>query len=468
MTIQLGFYGAAKNVTGSAYLLEANGKKLLIDCGLYQERKLKDRNWDGFPVEPATIDAVLLTHAHLDHCGRLPKLVSEGFNGPVWTTPATAEIARIVMLDSGKIQEEDAAFKKKRHQREGRKVKHPEVPLYTVEDAEKVLPLFKHATYNEWIQITDGIEACFREAGHILGSASIGIRIQTDNGSRTIVFSGDLGRYHTPIIKDPDPFDAADYVVTESTYGDREHEDNSHIPGELAQIFNETKEASGNIVIPSFAVERAQELLYHLGNLLQDDRIPHIMIVLDSPMAVRVTDVFRKHPELFDKETQEMLAEGNHPCDFPGLSMSQSVAQSKAINHINGTVAIIAGSGMCTGGRVKHHLKHNISRPESTILFVGYQAVGTLGRIILDGAEEVRIHGETYPVRAKIKRIHGFSAHGDYHEMMKWMDGLQQPPKKIFVTHGEEESAMSYAKRLKEHLQCEVDVPEYQDVVELI
>ena len=463
MSIKLNFFGAAQNVTGSCYLVEANGARILIDCGLYQERDFKQRNWDAFPVPPATVDAVLLTHAHLDHCGRLPKLVKDGFRGKIFCTPATADIAQIIMKDSAFLQEEDIKHKKARHEEQGKTSPFPYEPLYTVADVDKTIPLLTPVGYKTSIPVASGMTAIFREAGHIFGSTSIRLSVEQGIESRTILFSGDVGRWNMPIINDPDPFDEADYVLVESTYGDRTHGETKDIPGELARIINETNKAGGNIVIPSFAVERTQELLYHLNGLLRENRIPHLLTFVDSPMAIKVTDIFKKHPELFDEETRELLRKGIHPCDLPGLTMANTVDQSKAIGHIKGTAIIIAGSGMCTGGRIKHHLKNNISRPESTILFVGYQAVGTLGRLILDGVDPVRIFGENQPVKARIKKIDGFSAHADQNELLRWITALKKAPRRVFITHGEPDAANAFKKLLTEKTGWPCIVPQYKN-----
>ncbi|MFA5689699.1 MAG: MBL fold metallo-hydrolase [Kiritimatiellales bacterium] len=462
MSIKLKFFGAAGNVTGSCYLLETDGSRILIDCGMYQERALQGRNWDRFPVPPETIDAVLLTHAHLDHCGRLPKLVKEGFCGKIFCTPATADIAEIIMKDAAFIQAEDVKHKQARHQRQGKKSPHPYEPLYTQADVDDTLSLFSPVDYKIHVPVAKGIIAQFREAGHIFGSANIRVTVGLPTGrSCSVLFSGDVGRWNLPIINDPDQFNEADYVLVESTYGDRLHGETKDIPEKLADIINETNRAGGNVVIPSFAVERTQELIYHLNTLLREDRIPHLFTFIDSPMAIKVTEVFKNYPELYDEEAKALMAKGIAPYDLPGLMMSSTVDESKAINHIKGTAIIIAGSGMCTGGRIKHHLKNNISRSESTILFVGFQAVGTLGRVILDGTDPVRIFGEEHLLRARIERISGFSAHADQHELLRWLSGLKTAPRRVFVTHGEPESAKNFANLLEEKNNWNCVVPAY-------
>lgn len=467
MSIQLQFLGATQNVTGSSYLLEVDSSKILIDCGLYQEREFRLRNWDSFPVDPKEIDAVLLTHAHLDHCGLLPKLVREGFSGKIICTRPTEEIAKIVLLDSAHIQEEDAHFKKKRHQREGRKGPYPEVPLYTEKDAERVFPLFESLDYEDSATISDSITATFHDAGHILGSSMIKVKVLSDSKERTILFSGDVGRWDRPIIGDPTLFEEADYILTESTYGDRLHKDSSDIESMLSGIINSAVERGGNIVIPSFAVERTQELMYYLSELLREDCIPHLLTFVDSPMAINVTDVFKRHQGYFDEETLKLIEEGNSPFYFSTLKLTRSVPESKAINHIKASCIIIAGSGMCTGGRIKYHLSNNISRPESTILFVGYQARGTLGREIIDGAEKVRIHGQVHPVKAKIVRIDGFSAHADQSELLRWLSDFRIQPKRLFVVHGEQDIPELFAKKVRENYDWSVSVPQYLNKVTL-
>ena len=467
MQIKLKFLGAAQNVTGSRHLLEANGTRILVDCGLYQERQLRVRNWEPFPVEPRSITTVLLTHAHLDHCGLLPKLVKEGFRGKIYCTGATAEIAKIILLDSAKIQQEDAKHKRKRHERQGRKGPYPEVPLYTTEDADACFPLFAPVKYREAVNLGDGLEATFYDAGHVLGSSMIRAKVRKNGQERIILFSGDIGRPDRPIVCDPTIFEAADYVLIESTYGDRLHQGPEDTKKMIGEVINSTKKAGGNIIIPSFALERSQEVLYYINELLLAKAIPRLRIFLDSPMASRITRVFRGHPELFDEEMSKFVKQHKSPFDLPGLEMAGRVEQSKAINNIKGTIMVIAGSGMCTGGRIKYHLINNITQPECTIMFVGYQAVGTLGRQIVDGAKKVRILGNNYPVKANVVRIHGFSAHADRDELLDWLKELESPPRKVFVVHGETKSAKAFGDYVRGKTGWHVAVPGYQDEIAL-
>jgi len=464
---RLTFLGAAKNVTGSRYLLEAGGRRILVDCGLYQERDLLARNWDPFPVPPASIDTVLLTHAHVDHCGYLPRLVRDGFRGPVVSTPVTAEIAGIVLADSAKLQVEDAGYKKKRHAREKRTGPHPEVPLYTPDDVTATLPLFAPVGYGVPVDVGDGVTAELRDQGHILGSASVLVRFGAGDARRAILFSGDVGRWDKPLLNDPVVASGVDWIVVESTYGDRLHEETGQIQEHLAAVITETRRRGGNIVVPSFALERTQEVLWYLNELVGLKRIPHLLVFVDSPMAVRVTDVFEKHPEILDEQMRGLIAHRSSPFRFSGLNLIRTIEQSKAINHISGTVMIIAGAGMCNGGRIKYHLEANLPRPESTVLFVGYQAVGTLGRQILDGKPEVRLFGRMLPVRAKIESIPGFSAHADRDELTRWLGGMQRAPRRVFVTHGEPEAAAAFAQHVGEHFGWDATVPGYLETFEL-
>jgi len=443
---------------------------VLIDCGLYQERKYQERNWQPFLFNPQSIDAVFLTHAHLDHCGLLPKLVREGYKGKIYCTQATAEIAQIILLDAAKLQEEDARFKAERHRKEGRRGPFPEVPLYTVEDAEAVEPHFSPVEYLDCVAVGGNIEGCYYEAGHVLGAAVINISIRQDGKNHRVIFSGDIGEPGRPIVKDPAIFDEAEYIVIESTYGDRTHEEheNIDIQRQLRDCINRTANAKGNIIIPSFALERSQELLYHLNELFLRKEIPPLTVFLDSPMAIRITEVFKRHAELFDKEMMQRLRQGNSFFSFENLRMVENVEESKAIRDIEESSIIIAGSGMVTGGRIKHHIVNNITRPESTILFVGYQAEGTPGRALLDGAREIRLLGRTHRVKAHIEKIDGFSAHTDCDGLLAWLSDIRVPPRCVFVTHGEESAALSFARFLNERTGWTTEVPRYKDTVELL
>jgi metallo-beta-lactamase family protein len=465
MQIKLSFLGAAQNVTGSKYLLETDNTKLLVDCGLYQERELKGRNWSPFFIPPQSLDAVLLTHAHLDHCGLLPRLVQKDFSNSIYCTAATAEITRIMLLDAGKLQEEDAEFKKRRHKKEKRKGPYPEIPLYTQEDAEAVFPLFSPVKYGQPVEIGEGIEASFHDAGHVLGSSMVRLKIEQNGEQRTILFSGDIGRWSKPMLNDPTLFDEADYVVVESTYGDRLLELVEDTAEEFAEIINATANKGGNIIIPSFALERSQEILYYLNKFRLEGRIPHLPVFVDSPMAISITEVFGNHPQLFDGEMKKLLSQEKSPFDFPELKLTRTTEESKQLNHLTGSNIIIAGSGMCTGGRIKHHLVNNITKEEATVLFVGYQAFGTLGRYIVDGAKTARILGQYYPVRARIAQVHGFSAHADRDELIKWLSSLGKPPRRVFVTHGELKASKNLAGLVREGKGWETLVPRYRQQV---
>ncbi|MFN3167793.1 MAG: MBL fold metallo-hydrolase RNA specificity domain-containing protein [Phycisphaeraceae bacterium] len=465
--MRLQFLGANRQVTGSRYLVEAAGLRVMIDCGMFQERPFLNRNWEACPVPPESIDVLLLTHAHLDHVGLLPRLVMQGFTGKVSAVEPSVDLAEVILLDAAKIQEEDAAYKKRRHKKEGRRGKYPEEPLYTAEDAEKALPLFRGVQYNEAVQLSPHVQAVFHQAGHILGSASIELQVNEHGKSRTILFSGDVGQWNKPLIEDPALAPQADYVVVESTYGDRNHPPAQQVDLDLERIVRETANRGGNVVIPTFAMERAQELMFHISKLVHDDRIPDLKVFLDSPMAINVTKIFKQYRHYMDDDTRKLFEQNTPPLQFPGLHLTRTVEASKAIAYERMPCIIMASSGMCTGGRIKHHLRHNITREESTIVFVGYQATRTLGRQILNGDREVRIHGRFWPVRARIEQISGLSAHGDKDDLLHWLSGIKQPPRTLFLTHGEEQASLAFADTIQRTLGWRTSVPEYQEVVEL-
>ncbi len=469
--MKLHFLGANRQVTGSRYVIDVPGARLMIDCGLFQEREFQHRNWEESPIEPASINLLLLTHAHLDHCGRIPKLVKEGYTGVIYATPPTLELARLVLEDSAEIQQEDAAYKRKRHQREGRTGPHPEVPLYTVDDAHAAFRQLRPVEFEKPLKINDHVTAVYHDSGHILGAAMIELIINHNGDTRRVLFTGDLGQCERVMTTSPAKIEHADYIILESTYGNRVHKElDEHGHGveiAFAEIINDTFQRGGNVVIPTFAIDRAQSLMYYISRLVREEKIPSTMVFLDSPMAIDATDIFKRYHFYLDKETQELLNNREHPFAFAGLHFTRTGAQSRAINNIKGSCIILAGSGMCTGGRIKHHLRQNIGRAESTILFVGYQADGTLGRHIIDGAKQVRIHGREYDVNARIAHLNGLSAHGDRDDLVRWLSQLKKPPSRLFLTHGEESAALSLQETLTGKFGWTVDVPNYGDTVNL-
>lgn len=467
----LHFLGANRQVTGSCYVLEVDGFRVIIDCGMFQERQFLDRNWRGCELDPQTLDCLLLTHAHLDHSGRIPKIVKHGFDGLIWSTPPSLELARLILEDSAHIQEEDAKYKRRRHKREGREDKGPIEPLYTSEDAEETFHLFRPIDFDSIKALNEHISVKFHDSGHILGSALLEVIINRKGSTCRVVFSGDVGPWQKALVRNPTVLSQADYVIIESTYGNRLHEgnDEARILDRLEAIIDDTVRRGGNLVIPTFAIDRAQGLMYYISKLVYNDRIPDMMVFLDSPMAIDATMTFKRFKHYLDASTNEMFEGRRHPFAFERLQLARSVEQSRAINSIRGTCIVMSASGMCTGGRIKHHLRHNISRKESTILFVGYQAEGTLGREILEGAKRVRIHGRMYDVNAKIDKINGLSAHADRDDLLRWASGFEPPPKGFFVTHGEESVALAFADALRERFpKSSIGVPEYCDEVQLM
>ena len=431
-------HGAAKQVTGSCHLITLDDRRVLIDCGMFQgSEKVEAANAEPFGFDPASVDALLLTHAHLDHCGRIPLLVREDFRGRIITTAATRELARVVMLDSAGIQEEDA----RRAQRRNRRGEVVAPPLYTLDDALHALDFFApDVACGELIPVVDGISARFLDAGHILGSASILLELDDGSQRRSILFSGDLGNPGRPILRDPTPAPPADYVVMESTYGDRPHRSIPDSVDEMYQAIRDTMNRRGNVVIPSFALERTQEILFYLHRGIRDGAIPqHVQVFLDSPMAISATEIFRRHPECFGQDFLDELQHGD-PFAMPGLHFTRETTESMAINNIEAGAIIIAGSGMCNGGRVRHHLKHNLWRERCSVVFVGFAAEGTLARRIVDGAKSVRVFNEEIPVRAQIWTINGFSAHADQPSLLAWLGNA--PRRKVFLVHGEYDRGM--------------------------
>ena len=459
--INLTFYGGAGTVTGSCYLLDTGNYKVLIDCGLFQESKeIKERNYADFPFNPGQVDVLLLTHAHIDHSGLIPKLYKQGYRGQVITTPVTRDLCNILLPDSGHIQEMEVERKNRKNLRSGKTLLEP---IYTVEEALQCLPYFETLDYQTYRELTPGIKIRFQDAGHILGSAIIELWLTQPEGPVKIVFSGDLGNNQQPIVKDPALITAADYLVIESTYGNREHKDNIPILEQLSRVVKETFKRGGNVVIPAFAVERSQDLLYNLNLLIRRGDIKPEHLYLDSPLAVAATEIFCRHQEHYDHETKALSQGTVCPFYLPGLHLSRTTQESIAINQIKSGAIIIAASGMCDAGRIKHHLKHNLWRPESTVVFVGYQAAGTLGRKLLEGTREVRIHGEEIAVNAQIVNLQGFSAHADQGDLLNWVKSFQQKPVCIFITHGEKDSSATLAARIKQDLALKTLIPAYLD-----
>jgi metallo-beta-lactamase family protein len=447
--MKIQFNGANQNVTGSCHLLEVAGKRLLIDCGLYQGgREIVEENTEAFGFEPQDIDFLLLTHAHLDHCGRIPLLIKRGFQGEIITTSASRELAKLILLDSASLQESEARYQNRKLKRSNSTATLIE-PLYTTNDALNSFDYFgRNAQYHEPLNLAEGIQVTFFDAGHILGSACILLELQEQGQQRRVLFSGDLGYANRAIIRDPDTPPDADIVVMETTYGDRLHKALEPTLDEFYQAISNTVKRGGNVIIPAFALERAQEVLYYLREGIRDAKLPeYLTVFLDSPMAINATEIFARHPECFDQETCQVFNTGASPFDFPGLHFSKDTAESMALNQINGGAVIIAGSGMCTGGRIRHHLKHNLWRRECSVVFVGYAATGTLARRIIDGAKSVRIYREDIDVRASIHTIGGFSAHADQQELLNWYRQTGNP-EMTFLVHGDLRAMQKFAPLL--------------------
>ena len=471
--MKITFLGATRTVTGSNILIETKDKKFIVDCGLYQgQDKEILLNTDEFMFNPNEIDFMLLTHAHIDHSGRIPKLYVDGYRGPIYATKATCDLCSIMLPDSGYIQESEVEWLNRKRKREG---KHEVPPIYTYQDAVDSLTLFEKVNYREIVQLTPNIRVRFNDAGHMLGSAIIEVWINEDGEEQKIVFTGDLGNNDIPLLREPTMIDDADILVMESTYGNRLHEYKENKAEEFLKIVSSTLERGGNVVIPSFAVGRTQEILYEIQKSKQSDdpefrrEFDEIMtapVYVDSPLAISATEVFLKNLDCLDEEVQEDIKEGKKPLDFSGLRFTPSVEESRALNENANKSIIISASGMCEVGRIKHHLKHNLWRTDSTILFVGYQAVGTLGKKIVDGAKQVKIFGEEIGVNANIKYIEAFSGHADKSGLLKFIDSFKNKPKQIYLVHGDEEAQLSLADELVDKYHIPVDIPFRGDVYE--
>lgn len=459
----LQFLGATGTVTGSKYVLEASGERLMIDCGLFQgEKELRLRNWDPLPLPPSSVQWLVLTHAHLDHTGYIPRLVKDGFHGQILASPATVELARLVLPDSGHIQEEDAAYANKT----GSSKHTPALPLYTYQEALRALESFRAFDESKPLELGSHFTLRFFRAGHILGARMIEVTVRENGTSRKVLFSGDIGRFPQLIIRDPVVPEAADFMLCESTYGDRLHPQDD-FRARLATIVEETAARGGTLVIPAFAVGRTQELLYLFRGLITQQKMHSLPIHVDSPMAIDVTDIYRRHREDHNLETTELESHGGKLFSQPNVQFDRTVEQSKALNEIRPPVIIISASGMVTGGRVVHHLERCLPDQRNTILFVGFQGAGTRGKTIQSGAPTVKMYGQEVPIRARIETIENLSAHADYGEILRWLGKFQKPPQKTFLVHGEPAAAESLRQKITQQLRWDVRAPAYLEKVSL-
>ena len=471
------FLGAAQTVTGSNFLVEAAGKKFIIDCGLYQGRDEQElENSDDFLYLASDIDFMILTHAHIDHSGRIPKLYNEGFRGPVYATKATSELCGIMLPDSGHIQEHEISWKNKKRERAGLK---PLEPLYTAEDGLKCIEIFNPVNYDEIIEVDENIKIRFNDAGHMLGSSIVEVWVTENNDTKKIVFTGDLGNNDIPLLGEPTMIDNADFLIMESTYGDRLHMRNDDKASLFLDIVSSTLDNGGRVIIPSFAVGRTQEILYEIDKLKEEhvddeefqrkyEQLMRVPVFVDSPLAISATEVFNNNTELFEEEIQEKLKRGDHPLEFPGLQFTRTADESKALNEDYYPSIIISASGMCDIGRIKHHLKHNLWNPNSTILFVGYQAPGTLGRKIVDGAEKVKIFGEEITINARIEYIEGYSGHADQEWLLNFVYSFIKKPSNIFLVHGEPNAQNVLKEKIEEGTSIPVIIPKFGEKYELL
>ena len=456
--LELTFFGACDTVTGSCYLLETAHSKVIIDCGMFQGgREYRQRNERPLPFEPASLDYAILTHAHIDHSGLLPKLVKEGFRGEIIAHKATTDLAGIMLPDSAHIQQMEAEWSTRKNKRAGLETVEP---LYSIEDAARALGLFRSVKYGEEVRLSDDMWLRFHNAGHILGSCIVEIGAHDGSGEQLLVFSGDLGVNGRPIIQDPATVAAADFVVIESTYGDRLHESEAEKERRLTEILREACRDKEKVIIPAFAVGRTQDILYEINKLYREEKIPLIPVYIDSPLAVSATEIFEENSDLFDKETWDFLHAEQSPFNYPKLTLVRDVQDSISLNTMEGPAVIISASGMAEAGRIKHHLKHNLWREAAHVLFIGYQGEGTLGRRIRDGAPTVSIFGEEIAVRAHIHAIDGFSAHADQQGLLDWLQAFSKKPRGVFVTHGEAESRRTLAALIGERLNLNGIIPE--------
>jgi len=453
-------------VTGSCFYIQTEGTTLLVDCGFFQGAKEnEDRNAEPFPFNPSGVQCLLLTHAHLDHSGLIPKLVRDGFKGKILATNATVELCRIMLLDSAYIQERDTEWDNKKRLRAGKPLLKP---LYTVEEATDSLDYFQGAEYGEIVELGAGIKLRFQDAGHILGSAIVELWIrENDDGEKKLVFSGDLGQKNIPIVNDPAPIEDADYVFIESTYANRNHKGINETTEEFRQAVTESLKRGGNIIIPAFAVGRTQNILYLLKQLSVAGKLNHLQVFVDSPMAIHATRITLNHPEYLDEETLNLIRGGKFSGSNLSLKYIETVEESMELNKIKHGAIIISASGMCNAGRVRHHLKHNVWRPECSVIFVGYQAYGTLGRKIIEGAGMVKLFGEEIAVKSKIYTIGGLSAHADREGLMDWLNKFKRKPRRIFVIHGEEETAIGFVNVIKERLNIDTYAPLRMEVIKI-
>lgn len=463
--MRLSFYGAAGEVTGSCTLIETDRARVLVDFGLHQGGpKAECRNRRFPPVHAERLDAVVLSHAHLDHSGRLPLLEKHGYTGSVHATPATIDLCGIMLRDAAQIQESEAERLSRRRSRLGR---HGAVPLYTTEDAERVLKRFVPHEYASDFEVAPGVTVRFVDAGHILGSASVLVTARDTSGEKTIAFSADIGVRGTPLLRDPTPFEHADALVLESTYGDRNHRGIDDTLDEFVSVVTRARAEGGKILIPAFAVGRTQTLIYHLGELRRRGRLDGTVVYLDSPMAIETTALYSRHRELFDKEAWAIINAGDSPLKFPGLRVSRTPQESMAINRLDGGVIVISAAGMMTGGRILHHLKHSLWKESTHLLVVGYQAEGTLGRRIVDGAKYVSVMGDRVRVAAKVHTLGGFSAHADQRGLLEWAAPLAKSRPRVFLNHGEDRQRGALSVRLKEELGLSAELPSFAQILDL-